>query len=302
MNTVTVIGSINLDTTLRVEKMPKPGETIHAIEHFTAGGGKGANQAVAAKRLGAKTYFIGAVGNDAPGAMMTELLGHDEIDLTGVSVLPKTATGQAFITVDNEGENSITIFAGANQAFKQADVVKNQALIVKSDFVIAQLESSIEATIEAFKIARNAGVKTILNPAPALKQIPQELLKVTDLIIPNETETQILTGIEITDQESMQKAADCLHALGIQAVIITLGSKGSFYDVAGQSGIVPALKVKAVDTTAAGDTFIGALSTVLKPDFSNLKAAIAYGNQASALTVQRFGAQPSIPYEHELTK
>lgn len=300
MNKVTVIGSINLDTTLRVKKMPQPGETIHAIEHFTAGGGKGANQAVAAKRLGAKTYFIGAVGNDAAGQMMTDLMGQDEIDLTAVKVLAKTSTGQAFITVDAKGENSITIFAGANQAFSSEDVLAFQEIISNSDFIIAQLESSISATITAFKLAKQAGVKTILNPAPALAKVPEELLQVTDMIIPNETETEILTGIKITDQASMQQAATSLHALGIQAVIITMGSKGAFYDVAGQSGIVPALKVKAVDTTAAGDTFIGALSTVLKTDFSNLQEAIAYGNQASALTVQRFGAQPSIPYEHEL--
>ncbi|WP_178198029.1 ribokinase [Ligilactobacillus sp. Marseille-Q7487] len=300
MNIVTVIGSINLDTTLRVQKMPKPGETIHAIEHFTAGGGKGANQAVAAKRLGAKTYFIGAVGNDAAGQMMTDLMSQDEIDLTAVKVLPKTSTGQAFITVDAAGENSITIFAGANQAFTSDDVLEFQAIIAHSDFIIAQLESSLDATITTFKLAKQAGVKTILNPAPALTDVPKELLQVTDMIIPNETETEILTGIRITNQESMQQAVAKLHALGIQAVIITMGSKGAFYDVAGQSGIVPALKVKAVDTTAAGDTFIGALSTVLNKDFSNLSQAIAYSNRASALTVQRFGAQPSIPYEHEL--
>lgn len=300
MNIVTVIGSINLDTTLRVQKMPKPGETIHAIEHFTAGGGKGANQAVAAKRLGAKTYFIGAVGNDAAGQMMTDLMSQDEIDLTAVKVLPKTSTGQAFITVDAAGENSITIFAGANQAFTSDDVLEFQAIIAHSDFIIAQLESSLDATITTFKLAKQAGVKTILNPAPALTDVPKELLQVTDMIIPNETETEILTGIRITNQESMQQAVAKFHALGIQAVIITMGSKGAFYDVAGQSGIVPALKVKAVDTTAAGDTFIGALSTVLNKDFSNLSQAIAYSNRASALTVQRFGAQPSIPYEHEL--
>ena len=300
MNIVTVIGSINLDTTLRVQKMPKPGETIHAIEHFTAGGGKGANQAVAAKRLGAKTYFIGAVGNDAAGQMMTDLMSQDEIDLTAVKVLPKTSTGQAFITVDAAGENSITIFAGANQAFTSDDVLEFQAIIAHSDFIIAQLESSLDATITTFKLAKQAGVKTILNPAPALTDVPKELLQVTDMIIPNETETEILTGIRITNQESMQQAVAKFHALGIQAVIITMGSKGAFYDVAGQSGIVPALKVKAVDTTAACDTFIGALSTVLNKDFSNLSQAIAYSNRASALTVQRFGAQPSIPYEHEL--
>lgn len=130
--------------------------------------------------------------------------------------------------------------------------------------------------------------------------MPTELLSVTDMIIPNETETEILTGIKITDEDSLKKAAENLHGLGIEAVIITIGSKGAFYDVNGKSGIIPAFKVKAVDTTAAGDTFIGALSTVLKSDFSNIEEAITYGNKASSLTVQRFGAQPSIPYKNEL--
>ena len=143
-------------------------------------------------------------------------------------------------------------------------------------------------------------MKTILNPAPALENVPEELLKVTDMIIPNETETEILTGIKVTDEASLKAAADHLHQLGIEAVIITIGSKGAFYDVQGRSGIVPAFKVNAVDTTAAGDTFIGAMSSILAKDFSNLEQAIEYGNKASSLTVQRFGAQPSIPYKNEL--
>lgn len=300
MNAITIIGSINLDTTLRVKEMPKPGETIHAIEHFTAGGGKGANQAVAAKRAGAETFFIGAVGNDAAGTVMTDLLSQEEIDLTAVTTLEKEATGQAFIMVDNQGENSIMIYSGANNAFTPAQVKQHAAIIEKSDFVIAQFESAIDSTIEAFTLARKAGVKTILNPAPALENVPKELLQVTDMIIPNETETEILTGIKVTDEATMKAAADYLHQLGIEAVIITIGSKGAFCDINGESKVVPAFKVKAVDTTAAGDTFIGAMSSVLKKDFSNLEAAILYGNKASSLTVQRFGAQPSIPYSHEL--
>ncbi|MGX7025374.1 ribokinase [Vagococcus hydrophili] len=300
MNTITVIGSINLDTTLRVGQMPKPGETMHAKEHFTAGGGKGANQAVAAKRSGADTYFIGAVGNDAAGTVMSDLLEQEEIDTTGVSRLDNQSTGQAFITVDDAGENSIMIFSGANNSFTPEDVKESTEIIGKSDFLISQFESAINSTTEAFNIARSKQVKTILNPAPALSEMPKELLSVTDMIIPNETETEILTGIKVTDEKSLKEAADYLHGLGIEAVIITIGSKGAFYDVNGKSGVIPAFKVKAVDTTAAGDTFIGALSTILKPDFSNIAEAITYGNQASSLTVQRYGAQPSIPYKNEL--
>lgn len=300
MNTITVIGSINLDTTLRVSQMPKPGETLHAKEHFTAGGGKGANQAVAAKRSGADTYFIGAVGNDGAGMMMNELLSHEEIDISGVATLDNQSTGQAFITVDDSGENSIMIFSGANNSFTPEHVRESTEIIAKSDFIISQFESAMDSTVEAFEIARERKVKTILNPAPAISDMPKELLSVTDMIVPNETETEILTGIEVTDEASLKLAAAKLHELGIEAVIITIGSKGAFYDVNGKSGIVPAFKVKAVDTTAAGDTFIGALSSVLKPDFSNIEEAIVYGNKASSLTVQRFGAQPSIPYKKEL--
>lgn len=300
MNTITVIGSINLDTTLRVNQMPKPGETLHAKEHFTAGGGKGANQAVAAKRSGANTYFIGAIGNDGAGVMMKDLLSQEEIDLSGVVTLDNQSTGQAFITVDDAGENSIMIFSGANNSFTPEQVKQSTDVIKQSDFIISQFESAINSTVEAFNIAKANNVKTVLNPAPALSDMPRDLLAVTDIIIPNETETEILTGIAVNDEKSLKEAADALHDLGIEAVIITIGSKGAFYDVNGKSGIVPAFKVKAVDTTAAGDTFIGALSTILKPDFSNIEEAILYGNKASSLTVQRFGAQPSIPYKNEL--
>lgn len=300
MNTVTIIGSINLDTTLRVEEMPKPGETIHAVEHFTAGGGKGANQGVASQRAGAETHFIGAVGNDKAGELMTELMNQDEINTSAITVLDGESTGQAFIMVDSHGENSIMIYAGANNEITTEHVKNNEETIKNSDFIIAQFESDIQSTIVAFELARKHGVKTILNPAPALKHVPEELLKVTDMIIPNETETEILTGIKVTDDQTMKAAADVLHDLGIEAVIITIGSKGAFYDNGVKSGVVPAFKVTAVDTTAAGDTFIGAMASQLNSDFSNLEAAILFGNKASSLTVQRFGAQPSIPYKNEL--
>lgn len=300
MNTITVIGSINLDRTIRVKQMPKPGETMHTKEIFSAGGGKGANQAVAAKRSEAVTNFIGAIGNDESGEMMRELLSEEGIDLSGVQTLEKQATGQAYIIVDDQGENSIMIHSGANNAFTPQQVKEHAEVIKASDFVVAQFESTLESTIEAFSIAREAGVKTILNPAPALENVPEELLRVTDMIIPNETETEILTGIQVSDEASLKAAAEHLHQLSIEAVIITIGSKGAFYDVQGRSGIVPAFKVNAVDTTAAGDTFIGAMSSVLEKDFSNLEEAIKYGNKASSVTVQRFGAQPSIPYKNEL--
>ncbi|MDF7639489.1 ribokinase [Lactobacillus sp. ESL0791] len=300
MNTVTIIGSINLDTNLRVERMVRPGETIHAKEHYSAAGGKGANQAMAAARCGTRTNFIGAVGNDLPGKQMLNLLKDEGINISGIQTIKDESTGQAFITVDDVGQNSITLYSGANYDFTVDDVAQNADLINSSDFVLAQFETPLAATLRGFQIAHEKGIKTILNPAPAIKEIPQELLEVTDMITPNETEAETITGVHVTDLASAKQAADKLHALGVSAVIITIGAKGAFYDFAGQSALVPAYKVKAVDTTAAGDTFIGAMVSQLKPDFSNLKAAINFANKASSLTVQSYGAQPSIPYKKEV--
>lgn len=300
MNKVTVIGSINLDTNLRVAQMAKPGETIHAKEHYSAAGGKGANQAVAAARSGCAVSFVGAVGDDAPGKEMLALLKKENINLDGVKEVANESTGQAFITVDDSGQNSITIYSGANYAFDQDDIEQNSDLIAASDFVVAQFETPIEATIQGFKIAHQNNAKTILNPAPAITEIPAELLQVTDIIIPNETEAATITGVEVVDEKSAKKAADKLHELGVSAVIITIGDKGAFYDFQDKQGLIPAFKVKAVDTTAAGDTFIGAMTSILKPDFSNLSNAITFANKASSLTVQRYGAQPSIPTKAEI--
>ena len=300
MNKVTVIGSINLDTNLRVAQMAKPGETIHAKEHYSAAGGKGANQAVAAARSGCAVSFVGAVGDDAPGKEMLALLEKENINLDGVKEVANESTGQAFITVDDSGQNSITIYSGANYAFDQDDIEQNSDLIAASDFVVAQFETPIEATIQGFKIAQQNSAKTILNPAPAITEIPAELLQVTDIIIPNETEAATITGVEVVDEKSAKKAADKLHELGVSAVIITIGDKGAFYDFQDKQGLIPAFKVKAVDTTAAGDTFIGAMTSILKPDFSNLSDAITFANKASSLTVQGYGAQPSIPTKAEV--
>ena len=300
MNKVTVIGSINLDTNLRVKQMPRPGETIHATDHYSAAGGKGANQAVAAARAGSEVSFIGGVGADAPGKEMLNLLKSENIDTSGIITATKESTGQAFITVDDSGQNSITIYAGANYAFGANEVLQNQSLIKNADFVIAQFETQLAATIKGFEIAHEAGVRTILNPAPGMAQIPAELLKLTDIITPNETEAETITGVKVTDEKAAQKAAAKLHEQGVGTVIITIGDKGAFYSYQSKNELIPAFKVKAVDTTAAGDTFIGAMASVLNPDLSNLKEAILFANKASSLTVQKYGAQPSIPYRKDI--
>lgn len=301
MKKITIVGSINLDTTLRVNTLAKPGETCHSTGLALAGGGKGANQGVAAKRLGAEVAFIGAVGKDAAGNQMMDLLREEGLNTAGIAVL-EGSTGQAFITVDDQGENSIVIHSGANGSITPADVFEHRALIQESDTVIAQFESSIDSTVEAFGLGREAQVMTVLNPAPGRKEVPLELLSLTDVIIPNETETHILTGIEIKNDADLQEAARYFHELGIGGVIITLGSKGAFYSAHGQQKKVPALKVTPVDTTAAGDTFIGALTSVLSNDLSNIEEAVMFGNLASSVTVQGHGAQPSIPYTKDLVK
>lgn len=302
MKKVTVVGSINLDYTIRTPRMPQGGETIHTHEVFSAGGGKGANQAVAAARLGADTSFVGATGADEAGHMMRELMEEDHIDLTSVMTLEDTVTGQAFVIVDDNGENRILVHGGANMALQPEMMQRAKETFTQSDIVIGQFEIAMDALMEAFRIAKEAGVMTLLNPAPAIPEVPSELLQLTDIIVPNETETEILTGITVKTEQDMEKAAQCFHNQGIRVVLITLGATGTYYSMDGQSGIIPAFKVDAKDTTAAGDTFIGSFASHLNASLDNIEDAIRFGNKASSIAVQRFGAQPSIPYLEEVTK
>lgn len=298
-NKVTVVGSLNVDTTLRIKRMPLPGETLAAADKTSAAGGKGANQAVAAARSGAKTAFIGQVGTDNGGEMMIKDLQDNGIDTTGIRENDQVGTGSAAILLDEDGQNSILVYGGANQQLSVDDVAAAQQQIAAADFVIAQFETPQEATLKAFQIAKANGVKTILNPAPAQK-IDPALLKLTDLIIPNETESASLTGIIITDETSMLMSAAKYAQMGVRNLIITVGAKGAFYCTQDGYNFVPAFKVNAVDTTAAGDTFIGSLASQLKPDMSNIEKALVYAQRASSLAVQKMGALPSIPTHDEI--
>lgn len=301
MNKITVLGSMNLDTTIRTERLPMPGETVHSQEIFTGGGGKGANQAIAAARNGGIVSFIGAVGDDTAGKMILELLEQDNINVHGIKQLENIRTGSAYVMVDDQGENSIIIHGGANQKITDGHVAEVSSLITESDYVIAQLETNLSSIKKGFEIAKQKHITTVLNPAPAPKQISEELIRLTDILIPNETELEMITGTKVTNQKELDVATRIVHQMGIQGLIVTLGSKGAFYSFSnGGSGFVSAFNVEAKDTTAAGDTFIGALATKLSPDMSNIEEAINYGNKASSVTVQRYGAQPSIPYENEL--
>lgn len=300
--TITVLGSTNIDKVVPVPRFAKSGETLHTNNHLTeAMGGKGLNQGVAVARSGVSTNMITKVGMefDIQKNMNVENLVTDHVMRSEME-----ETGQAYITVSEEtGDNTIYIYGGANADMTAEDVRLHADAIIESDFVIAQLETPIETVVEAFKIAHENGVKTILNPAPMpeVGGLPEELLQLTDIIAPNEHETYLLTNVEIVDEDSMRHNAVYYFKRGIDTVIITLGSKGSFFmRDNGETGIVPAFKTKAVDTTAAGDTFIGAMSTRLNKDLSNLEEAMTYGSAASSVTVSRAGAQPSIPLENEV--
>ena len=300
-NKVTVLGSLNVDTILRIPRLPQPGKTLKMDDIGVAGGGKGANQAISAARSKSHVTFIGGVGNDVQGEMMLKLLKEDGININNVAKLNE-GTGQAFILLQESGENSIVIYGGANQAIKTTVIQNAMNDIKDSDFLVAQFETPLEVTNEAFKLARELNVKTILNPAPAT-DILDELKKNIDLIIPNETEAELLTGIKVVDEDTCRQAADKLIDQGINNVIITLGKQGAYYKTKdGVCELVPAFKVKAIDTTAAGDTFIGALVSKLDTSFSNLREAIIYASKASSLAVQRLGAIPSIPYKDDVEK
>lgn len=301
MTKVTVLGSINLDTTYSIPRIPLPGETMHVNGVSSAAGGKGANQAVAAARSGVDVSFIGRVGKDHGGEFMLGTMKKEGINLDNVLVDEDIETGSAVIMLDENGQNSILVDAGANGEVSVKQVEAAEDTIANSDYIIAQFETPVEATIAAFKIAKKHGVKTILNPAPA-HEISDELLSLTDIITPNETESSLITGIEVNEEADMTKTAEHFRNKGVETTLITLGSRGVFYSSSVGKGFVKAFKVKAVDTTGAGDTFIGALSSVLKADYSNIEDAIKYGQQASSITVQGAGAMPSIPTREKVTE
>lgn len=299
-NKVVILGSLNVDTILRIKRVPQPGETLQMNDRSSAAGGKGANQAVAAARAGAETSFIGQVGNDDAGKFMIESLKDDQVDTSGINVDSGSGTGSAYIFLDENGQNSILVYGGANQKVTATEVHNGAKQIKNADFVVTQFETPQFAAIEAFKLAKEAGAMTILNPAPASEMLP-ELLELSDIVIPNETESASLTGIEVTDEASMMANAAAFEKMGVKNLIITVGSKGAFYSTEdGRHDFVPAFKVKAIDTTAAGDTFIGALSSQLKTDLSNIKEALTFAQRASSITVQRLGAMPSIPTKAEI--
>jgi len=302
MSKTCILGSLNMDIVLKVENMAKIGETIFAKSLTTIPGGKGANQAVASKRMGSEVYMIGKVGVDSNGDFLVSELVRNGINTEYVFKDNIETTGTAIINVNCEGNNSIVVVPGANMNINLDEIKQSYSIIKDCDVIIAQFETPSEMTIEAFNYAKSQGIITILNPAPA-KELDENLLKCTDIIIPNETEAYELTGILVEDLESAKKAAENFIKLGVNYVIITLGSKGAALITKEKAELIPAIKVNAIDTTAAGDSFIGAVSSKLGAEelnFENLKKAIAFGNKVSSIVVQRSGAQPSIPTKKEV--
>ena len=290
---VVVIGSSNTDMTIKGDRLPKPGETVLGGEFRMGPGGKGANQAVAAQRLGADVSFICKVGRDIFGDNAIAGYQKEGIDCSRILRSDK-ASGTALILVDGNAENCIAVAPGANADLTPEDVDSVADVIRSADYLILQLEIPVESVLRAAKIAHEAGVYVILNPAPAC-HLPDELFGYISLITPNQTESALLSGVE----DNLDAAVERLMQLGVKDVVVTLGSKGSLVISEGAKTLVPSLKVKAVDTTAAGDTFCGALCVALSEGCSLVDAA-GFATKASALTVQKMGAQDSIPFRSDI--
>jgi ribokinase len=285
---------------IQLDRIPRPGETILGGEFTTAAGGKGANQAVGAARAGGHVTFVARVGRDMFGDQAIAGFKRDGICVDYVLRDKVAPSGVALIFVAKDGENSIAVAGGANAKLVPADVKKAKKAIASAAVIVMQLETPLETVQAAAEIAANAGVRVILNPAPA-QPLPDKLLKLVSILTPNEHEAELLTGIKVANEAAAAKAADKLRARGVQTVILTLGPRGAFIADANGKQLVPGFKVKAVDTTAAGDIFNGSLAVALA-EGKPLSAAVRFANAAAALSVTKLGAQPSAPTRKEIEK
>jgi ribokinase len=297
MPNILVAGSLNADLVVRAPRFPQPGETISGEDLQVIPGGKGANQAVAAARLGANVSMLGRVGRDNFGDFLLDNLKSNHVDTTLVQ-RDDASTGTATIIVDGNGQNSIVLSPGANGKVTPADV--DSASFLHHDLLLLQLEIPTLTVLSAAQRARDNGLRVILNPAPA-KPLPDELIALADFLIPNETELSLLTGVDVKDIPSVEKAARVLLAKGSQKVIVTLGSKGALIVNRETSTLVDTYHVDVVDTTAAGDAFIGGFASVLD-SANSLADAVRFGCACGALATTKFGAQPSLPTKDEVER
>jgi ribokinase len=283
---------------IKLDRIPKPGETVIGGEFSTAAGGKGANQAVAAARAGGKVTFVARVGDDVFGWPALEGLVADGIDTSHVLQDPSAPSGVALIFVDECGENSIAVASGANALLTPEDVLSARDAITSAAVLVTQLETPLDTVQAAVDLAVEHGVRVVLNPAPA-QPLGQEILRHVSVLTPNETEAELLTGIEVSSDDAALQAAKKLNALGVEAILITLGSRGAFIFDSDHAELVPGFEVEAVDTTAAGDVFNGALAVALA-EGSPLTEAVRFANAAAGLAVTKLGAQPSAPTRDEI--
>jgi ribokinase len=294
MKEIVVVGSSNTDMVIRASHIPAPGETILGGEFFMNAGGKGANQAVAAARLGGKVTFIAKVGKDIFGDKAIKGFINEGINTDYIAVDEFKPSGIALITVDDKAENSIVVASGANNTIVKQDIDKAIEQIKKADIILLQLEIPVNIVEYVAETGKQFGKKVILNPAPAQK-LSDNIYNSLYIITPNETEAEILTGIKVTDIQSAEKAAKVLRDKGVEIVIITMGEKGAYILTDKISELIPGRKVKAIDTTAAGDTFNGALAVAIA-DNKEIKEAVKFANTAASISVTKLGAQSSAPY------
>jgi ribokinase len=297
-HSVVVVGSSNTDMILRVARIPRPGETLLGGQFTTAAGGKGANQAVAAARAGGKVAFVARLGTDSLGDEALSGFRKEGMTLSHVVRDRKAPSGVALIFVGDDGENSIGVAGGANQSLSARDVGAARTLIAGARVLLLSLETPLSTVEAAADIGGRADVEVILNPAPA-QSLPDSLLRKVTLITPNETEASMLTGINVVDVETATRAARALQLRGSRNVIVTLGANGALVATGAEATWIPGFKVKAVDTTAAGDVFNGALAVRIAEGFP-LAEAVRFAHAAAAISVTRAGAQPSIPTRREI--
>ena len=299
MKKIVVVGSSNTDLIIKVSEIPRPGETLLGGEFMTFPGGKGANQAVAAARAGGDIIFIASVGDDSYGEEAIKGYKLDNINTENIKICKGIPSGIAMITISDSGENAITVASGANALLLPADLEEIEEPFHEADYMLIQLETPLETVQKAVQLCADQDTGVILNPAPAA-ELPDEILEKVSIITPNETEAERLTGITVKDVPTAAEAAESLHSRGIETVIITMGAMGAYLSdrASGIRKLVPGFTVKAVDTTAAGDVFNGQLAVSLA-EGRELEGAIVEAHCAAALSVQKLGAQSSIPRREE---
>lgn len=295
---IVVFGSINMDLVGTVDRMPVIGETIFGNTFFTAAGGKGANQAVAAARLGADVKMIGRVGKDAFGPVLMSGLRRHGIDVSSVYEDLDSSSGIAIITIDSSGQNHIVVISGANNACDDDQVAAAKSAIDTADTLMLQLEIPLDLMLVAARYANEKGVRVVWDPAPA-SDLPDEVYTLSDVITPNQIEVEELTGVAVTDEDSAASAASVLLERGVGATVVKLGEHGLYYATGDEGGYVPAFDVDAIDTVAAGDAFAGGIAVALSEGMS-IEDAVRFASAAGALAVTKSGAQDAMPTRLEV--